>query len=116
MGDRSETDGIMTATTVAGYAPERVCRKCGCTEHDACVVTEAPERAWNQPGQVCWWIEENLCSACTDRVDPRLTWRHGGDRHQCQGLPPLTVREKLAFGWVAIAMALGSLSLVGLIG
>lgn len=106
----------MTATTVAGPMTERVCRGCGCTEHDACVVTKAPERAWNQPGQACWWIEENLCSACTDRVDPRLTWRHGGNTHEHHRPPDLTTREKLAFTWVAIAMTLGALSLAGIIG
>ena len=32
-------------------APERACRVCGCTEDNAC-----------EGG--CWWVEDDLCSAC----------------------------------------------------
>lgn len=32
---------------------ERTCRVCGCTEFNAC-----------QPP--CWWVEDDLCSACDD--------------------------------------------------
>ena len=31
----------------------RACRVCGCTENNACV-------------RGCWWVEEDLCSACVD--------------------------------------------------
>lgn len=33
---------------------QRKCRKCGCTESRACLVEGVP----------CWWIEDDLCSAC----------------------------------------------------
>jgi cytochrome c2 len=35
---------------------ERRCRKCGCTEFSAC-LDEAT-------GSACYWVEEDLCSAC----------------------------------------------------
>lgn len=35
--------------------PERVCRVCGCTEEDACVLPL---------GGCCTWVEADLCSAC----------------------------------------------------
>lgn len=31
------------------------CRKCGCTDDRACVDL------W---GDACWWVAEDLCSAC----------------------------------------------------
>jgi hypothetical protein len=34
-----------------------VCRRCGCTEHDACV-------------HGCSWVEDNLCSACAPGGQP----------------------------------------------
>ena len=34
----------------------RTCRSCGCTDYSAC------------PGQ-CWWVEDDLCSACAVAVD-----------------------------------------------
>lgn len=38
--------------------PERSCRVCGCTDARAC-----------QPFG-CYWVEEDLCSACDDDGDP----------------------------------------------
>lgn len=35
---------------------ERVCRVCGCTEHNACVERDGHDN--------CYWIEDDLCSAC----------------------------------------------------
>lgn len=35
---------------------EQVCRICGCTWNNAC------------PGG-CYWVEEDLCSACVDKTD-----------------------------------------------
>lgn len=36
----------------------RTCRKCGCSEHDAC---------WDEKhGAPCHWVEDDLCSACED--------------------------------------------------
>ena len=34
---------------------EHVCRVCGCTENNAC------------PPDGCCWVEEDLCSACTEK-------------------------------------------------
>ena len=87
----------MTAKAVL-ESPTRVCRGCGCSDFDACVVTDAPPQAWNQPGQPCWWVDEDLCSACTDRIDPRLTWHHGGHT-----AGPLTRNKKVALAWIALA-------------
>lgn len=32
-----------------------VCRECGCSNANAC-------------GEGCWWVEENLCSACEEKL------------------------------------------------
>jgi hypothetical protein len=56
------TDGRVPITELIGHHehnldlhPEvRRCRKCGCTEFNACLVDGVP----------CWWVEEDLCSAC----------------------------------------------------
>jgi hypothetical protein len=37
-------------------APERVCRVCGCTDLRACAGG-------------CWWVGEDLCSACQPKGD-----------------------------------------------
>lgn len=34
----------------------QICRECGCTNFSAC------------PGG-CWWVEDDLCSACAVAVD-----------------------------------------------
>lgn len=42
-----------------------VCRECGCTEEDACVV-----RVPDQAGALtCWWVEDGLCSACGGQAE-----------------------------------------------
>ena len=33
---------------------ERICRVCGCTQEHACETDEGP----------CYWVEDDLCSAC----------------------------------------------------
>ena len=43
---------------------ERKCRICGCTDDNAC------------PGG-CYWVEEDLCSACTDFVDHQIVMTEG---------------------------------------
>lgn len=35
---------------------EGVCRVCGCTDQEACLTPEGP----------CHWVEEDLCSRCSD--------------------------------------------------
>jgi hypothetical protein len=37
-------------------AIERTCRACGCTDSQACEAG-------------CWWIEADLCSQCSEKVD-----------------------------------------------
>lgn len=90
---------------------DRVCRSCGCHDYDACVVTKAPGQAWNQPGQPCWWVESDLCSACSDRIDPRLTWHHGGNHPE-----ELPWTHKLVFAWAAFVALLAGADLIGLLG
>lgn len=34
---------------------EQTCKKCGCTQNDACCHPEYGN---------CWWVEEDLCSHC----------------------------------------------------
>lgn len=34
---------------------EQTCKKCGCTENNACV---------DKDGVSCYWVEDNLCSEC----------------------------------------------------
>ena len=36
------------------------CQGCGCHDFDACVEDDT--------GMVCWWVEENLCSACAAKM------------------------------------------------
>lgn len=38
----------------------RKCRRCGCTQHNACFTGEG----------TCFWIAEDLCSACAGKHDP----------------------------------------------
>ncbi|MDR3510674.1 MAG: hypothetical protein P4L73_03510 [Caulobacteraceae bacterium] len=38
---------------------DRACRVCGCTWFRACLTEDGP----------CWWVEDDLCSAC-DRLGP----------------------------------------------
>lgn len=42
-------------------ADVRRCRRCSCTDLQAC-VTEADS--------ACWWVEDDLCSACASRGGP----------------------------------------------
>jgi hypothetical protein len=51
----------------------RVCRLCGCTDTNACVTVEAKLDTLKdgkyvvravKSSQRCYWIEEDLCSAC----------------------------------------------------
>lgn len=52
-------------TTPAGYdtttAP-RVCRGCGCTDEDGCLVEDPSELDRAYAG--CHWVERDLCSGC----------------------------------------------------
>lgn len=44
-----------------GHGITDICRKCGCTERDACY----DERT----GTGCWWAEPDLCSACATQKE-----------------------------------------------
>lgn len=39
------------------------CKVCGCSDFDACV---------DEDGQPCYWVDDDLCSACWKRVAMRL--------------------------------------------
>src|SRR5205807_1225683 len=57
--------------------PQRRCRVCGCTEDNACVREGLPApgtRDSSMPRR-CWWVEENLCSACMPDA-AQYDWRH----------------------------------------
>ena len=38
------------------------CRECDCTWNNACVTEHGP----------CWWIEDDLCSACSEKSNAAL--------------------------------------------
>lgn len=38
---------------------EDKCRVCGCTWNNACMTEQGP----------CWWVEDDLCSACVNEGD-----------------------------------------------
>lgn len=40
-----------------GAGPRRRCRVCGCTDRDC-------HRCIARTGARCWWVEQDLCSAC----------------------------------------------------
>ncbi|MDD3491929.1 MAG: hypothetical protein PHZ19_00335 [Candidatus Thermoplasmatota archaeon] len=47
------------------------CRVCGCTEDNACVTDDGP----------CYWVEEDLCSACAAKSQQGLkAWCLACDR------------------------------------
>jgi len=46
----------MSSIRAANLRRSRRCRKCGCTEANACVHKKT--------GTTCRWIEFDLCSAC----------------------------------------------------
>lgn len=44
------------ALGLEGVPEPQICRICGCSEDDACPAS-------------CWWLEDDLCSACSARAD-----------------------------------------------
>lgn len=50
----SERSYEIVAVELTEKQEEAACRICGCTWNNACVTEEGS----------CWWVEENLCSAC----------------------------------------------------
>ena len=51
--------------------PESECRICGCTDNDctACYL---------QTGELCYWVEFDLCSACAAKVPEGYTTTPSG--------------------------------------
>lgn len=41
------------------WLSEKKCRSCGCTWDNACITEYGP----------CWWLEEDLCSACSEQLN-----------------------------------------------
>jgi hypothetical protein len=42
--------------------PIKACRVCGCTDDRACMTTAGP----------CYWVEDDLCSACSEKVPRKV--------------------------------------------
>lgn len=51
---------VLDNFNVAGHGITGICKKCGCTDNDACHDTDTGS---------CYWLKEDLCSACADRVE-----------------------------------------------
>jgi hypothetical protein len=45
------------------------CRICGCTDNNACIGVEGP----------CYWVEDDLCSACAEDEQPLVQLCTEGD-------------------------------------
>jgi len=54
-----EIDRLIQGTFYTRRMNSRQCRECGCTDYDNfhCV---------KKLGEPCHWVEENLCSSCSD--------------------------------------------------
>lgn len=58
----------MSAPTIAS----RVCRGCGCTDDDGCLVlsprSDLGSRPWGMEANAtgCWWVEDDLCCGCAE--------------------------------------------------
>jgi len=50
---------LQEALVAAGYAGERECRVCGCSDKDCRLCVE-------RTGEPCRWVEDDLCSACAE--------------------------------------------------
>jgi ParB family chromosome partitioning protein len=59
---------------------ERTCRICGCTEEDACETEEGP----------CDWVEDDVCSACSQYPDQPASVH---ECHFCHGAVPCSGDE-----------------------
>lgn len=46
---------------------EKECRECGCTWNKACLTEYGP----------CWWVEEGLCSGCTEILSEEEEHKNG---------------------------------------
>jgi len=62
MNDIPGNEGVVFLDETGFHEPlpaQRKCRVCGCTDTQACMTGEGP----------CYWLEEDLCSACLDAED-----------------------------------------------
>lgn len=50
--------------------PVAVCRRCGCSEEDACIATVEDEVCGLVEGQPCHWVNADLCSQCAAQDRP----------------------------------------------
>jgi hypothetical protein len=48
----------------AGPVKANVCRVCGCTDEDCRQCIE-------RTGRPCYWVDDDLCSACADAEDDK---------------------------------------------
>ena len=56
-----------------GYGHAGICKVCGCSENDACI---------NEAGN-CWWVMDDLCSACaTDEDEAKITTLEDDDTEE----------------------------------
>jgi len=73
-----------------GQSSARVCRGCGCTEDDACLVQAGLLAEW--PGLVaCSWWEDDLCTGCASPA-----FRQRGPLVDHRSSDRLAVLERLA--------------------
>lgn len=53
----------------------RSCRKCGCTELNACLV----QSPFGGPVEGCSWAEPDLCSACAE-PETKIRGHYGAEK------------------------------------
>jgi len=78
-------DGLVSekaeAMRIAMHGTVRNCRVCGCTDEDCRQCVE-------KTGMPCFWVEDDLCSACSTKADPPVDSCEAKDR-DCPRLSPL---------------------------
>lgn len=99
-------DRIMGLTGLAFFAgrhDELQCRKCGCTEHEACVDDCSADESPVGDRGPCFWYEYDLCSHChdpADRASPKDVCLCGDFRDQHDGNHgPCTMRNDAVHGF-----------------
>ena len=55
-------DWLKIVKSEGSNAMVRICRVCGCTDDRACMTTAGP----------CYWVEDDLCSACAEKVPRKV--------------------------------------------
>lgn len=67
----------------------RTCRDCGCSDDDACMPT-------------CWWVEQDLCSACESKAP--TVWHGMPDPHRHNPLGVAVILAGFMLAWVVIGV------------